>query len=418
MAARFGYLPVASGLLEGDALEGLLAEYVAPLAELGGERWRPGEGGGDIPLVFLVATGGTEREIMKLHARRTSVASEEPLVLVALPTRNSLPAALEVLARTRQHGRRGRICPLDGSGDAAGLERLSRTVSDLGARSSLHNARVGLVGPCSDWLVASAADADAVRAVWGPEVVPIGLRELTAPAEAPSDDAIAKVVAPFVESARGIDEPVPADLDAAAGLLITLRDLVASYRLAAVTVRCFDLLTTLSTTGCLALSRLADEGIVAGCEGDVVSTVAMLWARTLLGETAWMANPSRVDAGANRVWLAHCTVPSGMVAGYRVRSHFESGIGVAIEGEFEPGPVTLLRVGGRRLDLLWIAEGGIVRAGDSPDRCRTQAEIALDSGDTAEELLERPLGNHVVLVRGRHAERLKAWWEFLVAPPD
>jgi hypothetical protein len=64
---------------------------------------------------------------------------------------------------------------------------------------------------------------------------------------------------------------------------------------------------------------------------------------------------------------------------------------------------------------LWLAEAEIIRAGNADNLCRTQAEVRLTDGGTVADLLERPLGNHVVLVRGRHAARLRAWWEMLIA---
>jgi L-fucose isomerase-like protein len=190
---------------------------------------------------------------------------------------------------------------------------------------------------------------------------------------------------------------------------------VEQHGLKGVALRCFDLVEELGTTGCVALSRLADAGVAAGCEGDVVSTVAMLWVRLLLDETSWMANPAAVDPAGNSMVLAHCTVPRCMIDDYRLRSHFESGKGVAIQGTLARGPVTLVRIGGKSMTELWLAEGEVTRAGNSDDLCRTQAELQLTGGGTVSDLLERPLGNHLVLVRGRHAARLRAWWEMMIA---
>jgi L-fucose isomerase-like protein len=192
-----------------------------------------------------------------------------------------------------------------------------------------------------------------------------------------------------------------------------LQGLVTDFGLGAVTVRCFDLVLDRKTTGCFALAELNDAGIVAGCEGDLVSTVGLLWVRLLLGTTAWMANPAQLDEASDTVVLAHCTVPRTMVNEYRLRSHFESGMGVGIQGVLPNGPVTLLRIGGARMERLWLAEGEIVGSGDSEDLCRTQAHVRLTDGRVA-ELLEAPLGNHIVLVPGHHADTLLGYWEMLV----
>ena len=61
----------------------------------------------------------------------------------------------------------------------------------------------------------------------------------------------------------------------AAAVLVALRAVFARHDLHACTLRCFDLVTRLRTTGCYALSRLNDQGLIAGCEGDVPSTLTM-----------------------------------------------------------------------------------------------------------------------------------------------
>ena len=105
------------------------------------------------------------------------------------------------------------------------------------------------------------------------------------------------------------------------------------HNLDALTLRCFDLVLQDRATGCLALAQLNDDGVTAGCEGDIPSVLGLLWARLLTGRPGWMANPARVDAGRGRLVLAHCTVPISLVTGYTLRSHFESGLGAAVQGD-------------------------------------------------------------------------------------
>jgi L-fucose isomerase-like protein len=195
---------------------------------------------------------------------------------------------------------------------------------------------------------------------------------------------------------------------------LALKETVEQYKLDSVTVRCFDLVLDLETTGCFALAQLNDEGIVAGCEGDVVSTLGQLWVHELVGEIPWMANPAQVDETRNALWLAHCTVPRTIVEDYCLRSHFESGLGVAIQGQLPAGPVTLLRIGGRNLDRLWLAEGELLQAGSAENLCRTQAEIRLHADYDVRELLRAPLGNHVVLFAGHHLARLQTWHQTII----
>ena len=215
----------------------------------------------------------------------------------------------------------------------------------------------------------------------------------------------------FVSGATEVREPAPADLRDVTRIYLALKDVVADHRLDALTVRCFDFVQHQRTTGCFGLAQLTDEGVIAGCEGDLVSTVGLLWAHKLLGVTPWMANPAQLDSENNTLWLAHCTVPRTLVESYRLRSHFESGLGVGIQGTLPTGPVTLLRIGAKKMDRLWLAEGEIKRSGNAENLCRTQVEVKLERGGTVTDLLRAPLGNHLVLVYGHHLDRLQSWCE-------
>ncbi len=112
--------------------------------------------------------------------------------------------------------------------------------------------------------------------------------------------------------------------------------------------------------------------------------------------------------------LAHCTIAPSLAEDLHLHTHFESGIGVGIRGTIPSGPVTLVRLGGRGLEQRWLADAEVIGSGDSPDLCRTQATLRLEPARVA-ELLDAPLGNHLVLAPGHHAERLERWWRLVVA---
>jgi L-fucose isomerase-like protein len=312
---------------------------------------------------------------------------------------------LEALARLHQDGHRGRIAYVP---DGEAVEP-AEAVADLVARHRLHGTRLGQVGDPSDWLVASVPDADAVRRRWGVELVTVPMDEVLRDHSPP--DAGTAVPVRWRERDLG---PDAAEVAAAEALHPTLTAVLERYRVDALTVRCFDFLGELHTSGCLALADLNDEGIVAGCEGDVASAVAMIWIRHRLDSAGWIANPAQLDLDAGELMLAHCTIAPSLAEDLHLDTHFESGLGVGISGTIPPGPVTLVRLGGPGLEQRWLADGEVIGSGDSPDLCRTQATVRLEPGRVA-ELLEAPLGNHLVLVPGHHAERLDRWWRLVVA---
>ena len=407
---RFYFTEAISPLHEGGALRSLLDEYAAVLSALGGDNKVPGPGQEPLPRVVMVASGGTEQGILEaVHP-----LGRDRVLLVAHPGHNSLAAAMEVLARVQQLGGRGEIHYLEGPRDEPGLLRLGAAISDAAVWGMLRRTRIGLVGAPSDWLVASSPKPEVVRTRWGPEVISIPIETIVRAPDgglAADSDVLAKQIC---AGAAAQLEPTDHDVKACGGVHGLIRKLVREHRLDAVAVRCFDLVARRGVTGCLALSQLNDEGIIAGCEGDVVATIAMLWVHRMTGSLPWMANPARMQIDRGLLSLAHCTVARSLVQSYRLRSHFESGLGVGIQGLMPIGPVTLVRIGGETLGELRAVEGRLARNTDHPDLCRTQVEVEVAS-DALREMLACPLGNHVVLVAGLHAERLQRWHASMVA---
>jgi L-fucose isomerase-like protein len=399
--STFGYLVVASALHDRATVDRVTARMRSGLDAIGGARIDGAEELRSSPLAILVATGGTETAILEHVRQRRSLVPFEPVLLLAQPLHNSLPAALEALARIHADGGHGRIVQVD-SDDAGSL---ATSIADVATIHRLHRTRLGQVGEPSPWLVASVPDPKLLRTSWGVELVAIDIAD-TIRAHRVADATRTRAVAVRFAGT----EPATTELVKAAALHPVLVDAIERANVDAVTVRCFDYLGELTTSGCVALAELNDTGVVAGCEGDVASTVAMLLVRALLGQPSWIANPAAIDERHDRVLLAHCTVAPSLVDDVELHTHFESGLGVGLRGHFAPGPVTLLRLGGRALDRMWIADGAIERAGAADDLCRTQVTVHLD-GALARSLLDTPLGNHLVLFHGHHRARIERWWQ-------
>ena len=344
---------------------------------------------------ILVLTGGVEREVLKAIAQLPS-----PALLIAHPGHNSLPASLEILARIRQDGGEGRILFGEPDEIVAGLAQ-EGAIAETWDR--LRFSRVGLIGEPSDWLVASDVDRAFLKGQLSIELVEVEIDELIGRIE--GENGAKRTVSGFVKKARQIVEPEPEALRKAGAIYQGLRSIVDEERLAACTVRCFDLVQRLENTGCYALSRLSDEGIPAGCEGDLQSLFSLFIAYLLTGQTAFMGNIASVATADRVVGVAHCTCPVSMTAAYTIRSHFESNLGVGIEGTIPPGDCTLFRIGGDRLHQLFVREGRTEETAFRDDRCRTQVHVHCD--EPVDELLAAPLGNHHILLSGRHRETIE-----------
>jgi len=333
---------------------------------------------------------------------------------MAHPSNNSLPAALEVLGRVQQDGTNGKIIYMDENSNKDCWHDLKKLIKYSQVYHKIANSKIGLIGAPSDWLVASSPDADAIEKLWGAKVEYINIVEFIESIDTIKNDEIDIDHHNLITKTAGVKEPSKKELLHVVKVYAALKKIISHYKLSALSLRCFDLVTDLKTTGCFALSKLNDEGIVAGCEGDMVSTLGMLWINNFTDLPVWMANPARLVEHNNSIWLAHCTVPLGLVDKYKLRSHFESGLGVGIEGEFSKGKVTLIRLGGRNLDKLWITNGEILETGSDENLCRTQVHVKLHGSAKVSDLLNTPYGNHLLMVRGNFAKDLHEWWEMFI----
>lgn len=397
-------IPIASPIHPPGATKRVLGEIAEQLRRSGMDhRYIESAAGGDgeSPCAVLVVTGGTEHLVMKQLENW-----DAPVILLAHPHGNSFPAALEILALLRQEKKKGNIVMLGQAGE--GPQRLERLVRAVQANKRMARSKIGIIGEPSDWLIASRRKPEKRDSMYPAQWVDISLDELTQAMDH-ADEEEARAYAKEVSSAAaGTREASSEDIFNASKVTVALKEVVTKHGLDACTVRCFDLVTDRKVTGCLGLSRLIDEGVIAGCEGDVPATLTMLWMSYLTGEIPFMANPQDVSVADNTVDIAHCTIAQKLLDGFHLRSHFESGLGVGIQGTVAPKDVTLARIGGRDFDSLFVSNGEIVSGGAHEQRCRTQLTLRLD--EDVNYFLTSPLGNHHVMIPGHWKEELTAYY--------
>ncbi|MBO6190662.1 MAG: hypothetical protein J6N92_07660 [Alloprevotella sp.] len=352
------------------------------------------------PAVIFVRTGGTEGLFRTLLPELRAKTDGAPFVLLASATSNSLAASLEILSYLRQQGLRGEILHGETSYVGARIAALERAAQ---ARAKLQGARYGVIGQPSDWLISSQADYEAVRRKLGVELVDIAMERLLKEYEATPEPSLS-VSAPRPEVAQA--------LPGAMRIYEALSRVVRDEALAGFTLRCFDLLTAVRNTGCMALAKLGAEGFTAGCEGDVPAMLSMAIVRMLLGTSSFQSNPASINPSTGELLMAHCTIPLDLVSRYELDTHFESGIGVGIRGYAEAGAVTLFKVSGD-LSQCFAAEATLTQCTAAPNLCRTQFHLRLDHPADANYFLMRPIGNHHVVLPGRHAAELLQFCEAL-----
>ena len=355
--------------------------------------------------LIYVRTGGTEGVFSQLLPQLQRQSSE-PFYLLTSGKSNSLAASMEILSFLRQKGLKGEI--LHGSPEY--IRHRIALIAKVGeARRQLRGARLGIVGQPSDWLISSIVDGDRVRERFGIELVPIPMGDLLLEFHALKSVDVQDEVEKFaahVAPLNAVDAPaIQKSLGDATRLYIALKKIAETNGLQGLTIRCFDLLTAVHNTGCIALARLNSEGYVAGCEGDVPAMLSMMIARSLLGVSGFQANPAHINPQTGEMLFAHCTIPFNMTHRYELDTHFESGIGVGVRGYVNAGPVTIFKASGL-LDRYFAAEGILEACQAGGDLCRTQEVIRLAAAADTSYFLTNPIGNHHIILPGHVKELL------------
>jgi len=408
---RVNVVPFVSVLRDDKEIQGRIIEYMEELRKIQGFKFflsplghqsllqdsHCGHQDTDITLP-LVLSGGTELEVLEFLALQ-----DGPTLILAHPSDNAPAAALEVLPLLAADGHVARLI----QATPGWQDELSRMLNMFCTRIRMKSARIGVFGGREIEVMQPWRLTKKVREVWGPRLVRFEVDELIDAVREIDPEEAKDVAFEFAKGATCIFEPGEEILEGSAGVYLALKRFVQEYRLDAVTVKCFDLLQPCQNTGCYALARLSEEGVPAACEADVLSCLGMLFIHELTSQPSFMANPAQIDTKLGRLLLAHCTIPRTMTTAYRIRSHFESGIGTAIEGDVKPGPVTMARIGGRGLNEIFVARGRVIESDLSDDMCRTQITVELSDKAHVNHLLLSPLGNHHLVVEGDHLQAIE-----------
>lgn len=245
---------------------------------------------------------------------------------------------------------------------------------------------------------------------WGIEYIDVPLNRVYEYYEQITDDEVGEACASLAGKALACREATPEDMIKAMRLYHAIKRIVEEDKLSAITLSCFRLIEQTGTTGCLALALLNDEGIIAGCEGDLQSIFSMLVVKVLTGKSTFMANPSMINARTNEVILAHCTVGIAQTEKFIIRNHFETESGIGIQGILPTGDVTIVKCGSECLDEYYLSTGTLTENTNYINMCRTQVRVKLHS--PAEYFLKNPLGNHHIMLHGNYETMLD---EFLQA---
>lgn len=338
-------------------------------------------------MIFFLS-GGSEQDAVK------SIKSGRYYLLLAGFQNNAYAAATEVKAWADGKNIQTQHYSMDEAGNNGALYNFARICA---AYRQLQGRQAGLIGNVSHWLVASAFPLDLAKERFGIAIKHLHWGRLP-------DYLSFELDQEFL----GLFESAGNEhLENEARVHSFLKMVLKENQLDGITLECFDIVNDRAVTACLALALLNSRGIVAGCEGDLVSLTGMMLVQSLTGAIPWMANIASVNN--NSVLLAHCTAPLVLLNHYELRTHFETGKSAAVQGNLKMEEVTVFRLN-QKLDKAFISHGKIVSQPQHEFACRTQSEIEMPAA-SVEKLRHYPLGNHHLIIPGNHADLLRwACW--------
>ncbi|HBF88700.1 MAG TPA: hypothetical protein DDX39_08670 [Bacteroidales bacterium] len=340
--------------------------------------------------VIFVVSGGAENDAKSLLDNKSHI------LILSMNADNSNAAATEIKAYCNINNISSLLVNIDNIDVNNILKNylvFKRTVDNL------QSHKLGLIGKISNWLIASNPNSEQIKNKTGIELNQISWIKY-------ADYKSFEINKDFINSFTNPDKFELEDSSKVYNLLDTI---VKKEQLSSISVECFPMVREHSVTACLALSKFNDLGIPAGCEGDLVSSVGMIVSKELTGNIPWMAN--LISVQEKSILLAHCTIATRLVSNHSIKTHFETGVGTAIKGDYVFKKVTILRFN-KDFTKAFVAVGEVIRIPNMDDACRTQIEVSL-SNHHLEILKSNPFGNHHLVIQGDESEILGFFCQFI-----
>jgi len=383
---KINILPIKSYLHDGTYIDNVTERFLTEIEQLGDFEFVMSDESNfyssEISLI-LVQSGGSEGYFLEIENHL-----KEPYLLLTFGSNNSLAASMEILSYLQSKNKKAEI--LHGSPEFINA-RLSEINSSNNRSKEVIN--LGVVGEPSDWLIASQVSYRECLKRLNINLVDISIDDLV-------EEYNKAMIENYGESLRF--EFDLKEIQKAKRLSKAMDLIIKKYDLKGLTIRCFDLLEKINTTGCLGLSFLNNKKIIGTCEGDIPAMLSMYILNKVTGQPGFQANPSRINTDNNEIVFAHCTLPLDMANNYKIMTHYESGIGVAIKGEMLQTDVTIFKLSNNLKDY-YVSEGRLTRNLCEENLCRTQINIKLNS---VKYFLNAPYGNHHIIVYGHHKEKI------------
>jgi len=276
-------------------------------------------------------------------------------------------------------------------------------------RNRLRGTRIGVVGSRTQGMTPTAVDEVEILRLFGVQLIHFGFDELLANANNISQNAAEEAWREVSTAAKEVSSGHEAGLAAMKNYLAA-KQLVQTLDLHALSIGAYP---HCQGTMCLPIALLNDEGIIAGCEGDVNSTLSMVLLSLLSDAPVHFGEMLEIDEAANTVVTSHCGAGAPSLAnssGFVLCPVRLANDGVCIRYSAKTGPVTYVNLVGRKENYrLGAFEGEAVTTGMVFEGNPLKIHMKTSFHTIIKLVAENGFGHHWMTGYGHYSEILQAF---------
>ncbi len=254
----------------------------------------------------------------------------------------------------------------------------------------------------------------AIQQIFGTKVIATDYKELQQAYQKADLAEAAKWADRWIGEAEKVIEPTRETIVKSGAMYLAMKDVMKRHNARAITINCLGGFYGghMKAYPCLGFRQFNDDGLVGGCECDLVSATTMVILGHLVGRPGFISDPV-IDTSKNQIIYAHCVGPTkvfgpqGASSPYHIRSHSEDRKGAAIRALMPLGHlVSTLEFHPLRKEVIF-HQGKSVENVDDDRACRTK--LAVEVKGDIEKLMNEwdQWGWHRVSVYGDVREPVK-----------
>lgn len=291
--------------------------------------------------------------------------------------------------------------------DESVIPTLHRFIVAAGARQALRREKIGLIGYTSMSIYPGSFDHLFLRRFIGPEVDHVDSYSLIRLAERASEQEIKDALSHLQTFAQLAEDVSSEALRKSMGIYVALHRLCQDRHWAGFTIKCqYEFSKEYAMAPCVPVSLMAEEGVSAACEGDMLCAVSMRILFHLSGKVT--AYGDAIHHAENTLKLSSCgMLPFSLgQAPCIVRKFMPHDGFTGIQSSFvmRPERVTILRLIENCGSYILLYATGLGQETALRQGYMPALDILLDGDVNA--LVEAYAGQHFAIVYGDYGEEL------------